>query len=513
MNALSAILATLADQQFAVLGLVLSLVVGYVICNAIYNLYFHPLAGFPGPWWAHVSTLHEFYYDVVQGGLYTKVIHQMHEKYGPIVRITPRELHISDATYFHEIYTGPSRLRTKDAEFVKNIPLPTSMVNTINHELHRKRRSYLSNFFSKQSINGIEFLMQEKVDRMVARLKQDCQSGKTVEMYYVSSSLTSDIISHYSYGESFGLLDDPEYSGTSVDGSNSLLKSLHILRFFPFLVVVMKPLPLWLAKLISPELGSIVEFGDYLSARAKQAVASPQALGLSKGTVFEALLSPEIPVHERTTQRLADEAMLVQLAGTDTTSRALTSVVYRLLGNQRTLVKLKAELKTSMPTPDSTIYLKELEKLPYLTAVLSESLRMLYLASRAPRIAPTETLQYKQWTIPAGSVMGASLYLSQHDPAYYPDPYVFRPERWLEAAARGEKLPLFIFGHGARSCLGLNLAWAELYLATAALFRKFDMEAVKGGDVGFDNYREFGFGFSKEGKFGMKVRITGVVEE
>lgn len=63
------------------IGLV-ALALVYNFAHAVHNLYFHPLAKFPGPWWAGVSYLAEFYYDVIEGGRYFMVVAHMHEKYG-----------------------------------------------------------------------------------------------------------------------------------------------------------------------------------------------------------------------------------------------------------------------------------------------------------------------------------------------------------------------------------------------------------------------------------------------
>ena len=61
-----------------------------------------------------------------------------------------------------------------------------------------------------------------------------------------------------------------------------------------------------------------------------------------------------------------------------------------------------------------------------------------------------------------------------HDPAIFPDPLAFRPERWLEpgAAAKLEQY-LLTFGKGSRSCIGINLAYAQLYSIAATIFRNF----------------------------------------
>jgi hypothetical protein len=60
--------------------------VAYWLYKIIYNLYFHPLAKFPGPWWAAASYFAELYYDIVRGGQYYKKVIQMHEKYGKCLR-------------------------------------------------------------------------------------------------------------------------------------------------------------------------------------------------------------------------------------------------------------------------------------------------------------------------------------------------------------------------------------------------------------------------------------------
>ena len=115
----------------------------------------------------------------------------------------------------------------------------------------------------------------------------------------------------------------------------------------------------------------------------------------------------------------------------------------------------------------------------------------------------------------------------------FPQPQAFRPERWIEATEQGRRLPTFNFSKGTRACLGIkyvkfslepylyqypmtkkfSLAYAELYLITAAVMRKFDFQGV---DARFEDiwpYRDLTLGTSKEGYFGMKVKISKVQEQ
>ncbi|KAK1973841.1 cytochrome P450, partial [Colletotrichum cereale] len=120
---------------------------------------------------------------------------------------------------------------------------------------------------------------------------------------------------------------------------------------------------------------------------------------------------------------------------------------------------------------------------PYLSAVIKETLRLMYgLASRLPRIAPDEDILYQgTWTSPGttqatrnprGYAMSMSAYLVHANKRLYPEPTKFTPKRWLLRDGRqGRHLERYLltFSRGSRQCLGMQLAYCELYVAIAAL--------------------------------------------
>ena len=81
---IASIFSALGQLFLQLLWTLLGSIVSYSIGYMLYNLYFHPLAGFPGPWWAAVLHVHEFYFDVILHGVYFKQIEKMHEKYGTL---------------------------------------------------------------------------------------------------------------------------------------------------------------------------------------------------------------------------------------------------------------------------------------------------------------------------------------------------------------------------------------------------------------------------------------------
>ncbi len=105
-----------------------------------------------------------------------------------------------------------------------------------------------------------------------------------------------------------------------------------------------------------------------------------------------------------------------------------------------------------------------------------------------------------------------SAYLLHMDPKIYPEPFVFRPERWIE----NPKLTryLFAFGRGSRNCLGMNLATSELYNGLAKVWRRFEMEihdTVESRDVLTTN--DVFLGMPDLKSEGIKVRVVGEVKD
>lgn len=102
-------------------------------------------------------------------------------------------------------------------------------------------------------------------------------------------------------------------------------------------------------------------------------------------------------------------------------------------------------------------------------------------------------------------------YTVAHDEAIFPDSFAFVPERWLDdpKAPDGRPLSRYMvsFGHGPRSCLGLQLAYAELYTGISTLFRRFNMELYKTERDAVDLYMDRFSPRPKPGTKGVRVLI------
>ena len=108
-----------------------ALTIIYVVSLVVYRLWFSPITDFPGPLLARTTFWYEFYYSSIKLGTYYLKIKEMHEKYGtytatylsssqaklflgPIVRVTPDELHINEPLFYHELFVTGAVRRTNN---------------------------------------------------------------------------------------------------------------------------------------------------------------------------------------------------------------------------------------------------------------------------------------------------------------------------------------------------------------------------------------------------------------
>lgn len=170
--------------------------------------------------------------------------------------------------------------------------------------------------------------------------------------------------------------------------------------------------------------------------------------------------------------QLRDELMTLFTAGHETTANALTFTWY-LLGQhpdvaERVCAEVDAALQGHLPTPD------DLDRMPFLRAVLSESMRLYPPAWLVVREAKADVRvgANEQYLLSKGSVTIMSQWVAHRDPRWWAEPDVFRPQRWLEKAPERPRYAYFPFGGGPRSCIGEAFAWSEALLVLATLSRR-----------------------------------------
>ncbi|MCA9659771.1 MAG: cytochrome P450 [Myxococcales bacterium] len=164
---------------------------------------------------------------------------------------------------------------------------------------------------------------------------------------------------------------------------------------------------------------------------------------------------------------LIDNLLILALAGHETTASTLAWSMIHLAGSPASWDRLVAEAAAmdEVPTDWSTLA----ERVPYALGVFRESLR-LYPPVHVDSRHAHESLEFCGYAIPEDTIVGTSILLMSRDPARYPDPDAWRPERWLRLDRKPTPLENCQFGGGAHFCLGYHMALLEgtLFLVHAA---------------------------------------------
>ena len=162
--------------------------------------------------------------------------------------------------------------------------------------------------------------------------------------------------------------------------------------------------------------------------QAKEVLARGEKPVGQETIFYDVLTNDEVRAQVKTTDHLQDEAQSIIAAGTVSTGHTLAIVSFYLIDKPGILEKLRAELGDLMSKTGPSPKWQQLEQLPYLTAVITEGLRIGYVVShRIQRLFPDTPLQYNGYTVPPMTPVSMTSVLLHDNPTFFPDARKFRP--------------------------------------------------------------------------------------
>lgn len=215
----------------------------------------------------------------------------------------------------------------------------------------------------------------------------------------------------------------------------------------------------------------------------RRVIAERRKTGEDRGDLLSMLLyavDSEDSKTRMTDQQARDEAMVLFLAGHDTTAAGLTWFWY-IMGKypemqQRAHDEIESILQNSTPG------FADVAKLPYLCAVIKETLRLYPPAVGVFAREAKAQIELGGYEIPRGSIVYAFSYVTHRDQRWFPEPERFDPERFLgEQERKVSPFAYFPFGAGPRACIGAQFALTEMTLVAACLLRRFEF-SLRPGD-------------------------------
>ncbi|KAF9259804.1 cytochrome P450 [Marasmius fiardii PR-910] len=324
---------------------------------------------------------------------------------------------------------------------------------------HAIIRGMIAPFFSRRSVLALEGVIQGRIDRLIQQLLQNHQT-LPVDMNLAFRSATLDIITLYTFGISINTVSTPLFQHPVLLDSDKHARNKWIFKHFPFIKNLMMILPSSFAAVMGKkasfnfvkEITKLVD--DALDGREE----SDSRLNRN---IYHTLLSDSTGSTKKLSRLnrrwLIGEGQNLRGAGSDTVGNTCTIGARYILSDMRVLRKLQHELDTAWQDKNDNYPLDQLERIPYLTAVIKESLRLAHgVVTPMPRIVPDAGLVIAGHLVPVGTSVAVGNTFVHMNPTIFPNPTRFFPERWLQEGHHKMERYLVAFGKGSRSCLGIT---------------------------------------------------------
>jgi cytochrome P450 len=341
---------------------------------------------------------------------------------------------------------------------------------------HRQERQLLAPAFHMQRVREYGRVMQSLTRQRIDRW----QPGQEVTLYDAMLDISREVILRIVFGVADGPLQD--------EGHRVMSELLHVIR--PIFVHVAAFQSWWF-----PPWRRYERARKRFAAFAARCLAEHRARADELGDVVGLLLAARDEDGAALSEsEIWSELGTIAFSGHETTAVGLCWALYELARHPAVLERLRGEIDSLGPDaePDA------IARLPYLTAVCNEALRLHPILTEIARVIRVP-LQLGHYTLPPGVTVGVGICAIHHDPATYPRPETFRPERFLERTySPFEFLP---FGGGHRRCMGAALADYELRVVLATIVTRCDFIPVR---VEEDVRHNIGMG----PKFGVRMRVT-----
>lgn len=434
----------------------------------IYNLYFHPLSAYPGPFWARSGYL--WYTNTLVRGTIPFSIYELHVKYGDVVRVAPDELAYNDFRAWKDIYgirAGKSEI-PKDPNFYENTAAGKLSIIAAPHERHGFIRRLLSHGFSEKSLRDQEPIIQHYVDYLIRRLRDQSAVEARTDMVEWYNSFSFDVICDLAFGESFHCLETAHVHPWIHFIFKIIIQGTYAraIDHFPFpKSLLLKLVPKTLAEGLAAHI-----------ALMKEKATKRLDMKSERTDFMTRMVAPDSGLSRKEVIASADTILL---GGAETTATLLSGLTYYLLQNPRVHQKLINEIRSKFNSEEE-ITVIAVNSLDYMLACIDETFR---LYPPVPGALPRRTVIGDTLAgefVPPNTTVAIYQWAMYRSAKYFTRPEEYIPERWTgdEEFKNDHREVVMPFSTGARNCVGRNLAYVEMRLVLARILFNFDIEAT-----------------------------------
>ncbi|PWY88551.1 pisatin demethylase [Aspergillus heteromorphus CBS 117.55] len=439
----------------------------------LFLLYFikaeRKLAAFPGPAIARYTDWWKVYRH--WKGDYVEVMSEWHKKHGPFIRNGPNSLCVGGVENARKVYQTNPVLK-KGSVFKTMVTWykgrsVSGLEAILDENEHTTTKRMVSKTFTPVSVMGFESKMDQCTLEFIGHVEERGSFDMAEWFVYYFADMMNDI----AFSAKPGFMEH----ATDVDGSLYITK---VITLTWARVHAIPTIMSWLSWALGYMVGlnwKVVRLGrECLNSRLEK--PDPEKTDLlnvyiEAGQERPDMISPE---------RVLGMTLSTIIGGSDITAFTVTYGLSEILKNQNILSNIEQEIKGhELSYPPS---IKELSKLPYLNAIVKETLRLSSpVQFNLDRVTPDGGMEMGGTHIPAGTTVGCLQGIINHDEVFGSDVTVFRPERWIEASEEKHNLmerSIMAFGMGKHTCIGQHFANAQLRKIIATLLMRFEVSAV-----------------------------------
>ncbi|KAF2704877.1 putative benzoate 4-monooxygenase cytochrome P450 [Pleomassaria siparia CBS 279.74] len=431
-------------------------------------------------------------------GTRTPLIHSLHQEHGSVVRIGPNEVSFSSLTALRKIYGAGSGFERTAFYRMFDVYGRQNLFTFASTKAHAERKKLLAHAYSKSMILSPDAIAKPLIERNVGKyldlLKREKDTPQ--EIFQSLHWFSLDSITGFLYGEGQGgtqaLQGDEAHKNLLndiIDPSRRLLSwfAVHLKNYTKWLYSqtgAMESLikSLGLLPMSKPATYTGIRVHALQAWSGFEALKTTSTSSDDDGTAIMDILYRQNGSKKTSSLDGLDMASELAdhfLAGIDTTSDTLMFAIWALSRPenrryQQSLIDEVSKIPAVACNDDGVPALEATDKLPYLDAVLKETLRLYApLPASEPRSLPTDTT-IDGYLIPAGTVVSMSPYTLHRNPDVFTDPLKFDPERWLDEAKVPEMKKWFwAFSSGGRMCIGIHFAMAQMTTLVSAIYRAY----------------------------------------
>lgn len=350
----------------------------FLLFHLVYFRWFHPLAKFPGPFWASQTNAWKAYQ------LWTRrmpvTLQSLHERYGPVIRIGPNDLNFASEDASATIYKS-GRTMPKSSFYDGFTTFQANLFGTRDEDLHALRRRQMSHGFSAASLKSMEGIFDRHISELRKQIEEYAVSGEQFDLKELIAYYAYDIIGELAFSRDFGTLRSRDPADLPPINDHIFLGCMYgmLPNLLPYSMRLTKYIPLpYVQKMLKSRLrlrNTTAECVAVEMARSKD----PQQN--TEKNLLTQLIDAKDPESGAglTHTDVASEAFGFLVAGSHTTSGTLTLLFYHLLHSPKVAAHLTKELDDQLELLDegsSYIYQNLDSTLPYAHACIQENYRI-----------------------------------------------------------------------------------------------------------------------------------------